>query len=130
MQSLALFSLATQQADWLAARQATIASNVANANTPGYQARDVTPFSATLERMQMPMAATNASHIQPASFGGERVKAKSGEKPGDSWDVVYSGNSVNLEEEMMKAGDVNREHGLNVNVVRAFHQMLMNAVKV
>jgi flagellar basal-body rod protein FlgB len=130
MQSLALFSLATQQADWLAARQATIASNVANANTPGYQARDVTPFSATLERMQMSMVATNASHIQPASYGGESIKTKSGEKPGDSWDVVYSGNSVNLEEEMMKAGDVNRAHGLNVNVVRAFHQMLMNAVKV
>lgn len=126
MQPLALFSLATQQADWLAARQATIASNVANANTPGYQARDVTPFSATLERMQMPLAATDAAHIQPASLRGDAGKAKASE----SWDVVYSGNSVNLEQEMMKGGDVNRAHALNVNVVRAFHQMLMNAAKV
>ena len=35
MQALALFSLATRQANWLSAREATIASNVANANTPG-----------------------------------------------------------------------------------------------
>jgi flagellar basal-body rod protein FlgB len=43
--------------------------------------------------------------------------------------VVHSGNSVNLEQEMMKAGDVNRAHALNVNIVRSFHQMLINAVK-
>ncbi len=29
----------------------------------------------------------------------------------------------------MKASDVTRAHSLNVNVVRAFHQMLINAVK-
>ena len=125
MQPLSLFALATQQANWLAAREATIASNVANANTPGFQARDVTPFASLLARSQLSMVATDAAHIQPAQVGGERVKAKSSE----SWDVVYSGNSVNLEQEMMKAGDVNRASALNVNIVRAFHQMLMNAVK-
>jgi len=30
---------------------------------------------------------------------------------------------------MMKAGDIQRGHALNANVVRAFHQMLMNAAK-
>jgi flagellar basal-body rod protein FlgB len=125
MQSLALFALATKQADWLAARQAAIASNVANGNTPGYRARDVAPFSAALERMDMGLAATNAAHIQPASYGAGPVKAKAAE----GWDVVYSGNSVNLEQEMMKAGDIQRGHALNANVVRAFHQMLMNAAK-
>ncbi len=125
MQTLALFSLASQEANWLSTRQATIASNVANANTPGYRAQDVQPFSAVLEHLQLPMATTSAGHIQPASLSGGKVNVK----PSESWDVVYSGNSVNLEQEMMKAGDVNRAHGLNVNVVRSFHQMLMNAVK-
>jgi flagellar basal-body rod protein FlgB len=125
MQPLALFALATQQANWLAARQATVSSNVANANTPGYSARDVTPFASVLSHSQLLMAATDPGHIQPASASGEKVKAK----PGESWDVVYSGNSVNLEQEMMKAGDVGRASSLNVNIVRAFHQMLMNAAK-
>lgn len=125
MQPLALFSLASQNASWLSTRQATIANNVANANTPGYRAADVQPFSAVLSHLNLPMATTSAGHIQPASFGGGKVNVKTA----DSWDVLYSGNSVDLEQEMMKAGDVNRAHALNVNITRSFHQMLMNAVK-
>ncbi|MCI4678820.1 flagellar basal body rod protein FlgB [Rhodoblastus acidophilus] len=126
MQTLALFSLATQQANWLDARQATIASNVANANTPDYEARDLAPFAAVLSHMQLSMAATEPGHIQPVADAGQRVKVKRD----DAWDVVYSGNSVNLEQEMMKAGEVSRAHSLNVNIIRSFQQMLMNAVKV
>jgi flagellar basal-body rod protein FlgB len=125
VQPLALFSLASQEAGWLSTRQATIASNVANANSPGYRAQDVQPFSAVLSHLQLPMATTAPGHIQPASFAGDRTKVKTS----DSWDVVHSGNSVNLEQEMMKAGEVNRAHALNVNIVRSFHQMLINAVK-
>lgn len=125
MQPLALFSLATRQANWLAAREATIASNVANANTPGYEARDLKTFSAQLDRLSLPMATTSAAHVTPVSDSAEKVKTK----PGESWDVVYSGNSVNLEQEMMKAGDIGRAHSLNVNISRSFHQMLMNAAK-
>jgi flagellar basal-body rod protein FlgB len=125
VQPLALFSLASQEAGWLSTRQATIASNVANANSPGYRAQDVQPFSAVLSHLQLPMATTAPGHIQPASLAGDRTKVKTS----DSWDVVHSGNSVNLEQEMMKAGEVNRAHALNVNIVRSFHQMLINAVK-
>lgn len=125
MQTLALFALASRQANWLDAREATIASNVANANTPGYEARDLAPFDSVMSNLQLSMATTSPGHIQPVSASGESVKVK----PQESWDVVYSGNSVNLEQEMMKASDVSRAHSLNVNVVRAFHQMLINAVK-
>ena len=125
MESLTLFSLASQQAGWLSTRQATIASNVANANTPGYRAQDVAPFSSVLSHLQLNMASTSSGHIQPEAASGAKVNVKNR----DSWDVLYSGNSVNLEQEMMKAGDVNRAHSLNTNIVRAFHQMLMNAVK-
>jgi flagellar basal-body rod protein FlgB len=125
LQPLALFSLASQEAGWLSTRQATIASNVANANTPGFRAQDVQPFSAVLSHLQLTMETTSPGHIQPASLGSGKVNVKTS----DSWDVVHSGNSVNLEQEMMKAGEVNRAHALNVNIVRSFHQMLMNAVK-
>jgi flagellar basal-body rod protein FlgB len=126
LEPLTLFSLASQNASWLATRQVTIAANVANANTPGYRAQDVAPFSAVLSHLQLPMAATSAGHIQPETPSG----LKTAVKPADSWDVVYSGNSVSLEQEMMKAGDVSNAHSLNTNIVRAFHQMLQMAVKV
>jgi flagellar basal-body rod protein FlgB len=125
VQPLALFSLASQEASWLSTRQATIASNVANANTPGYRAQDVQPFSAVLSHLQLTMAATAPGHIQPAASAAGKINVRTS----DSWDVVHSGNSVNLEQEMMKAGEVHRAHALNVNVVRSFHQMLMNSAK-
>ena len=48
MSGVYLFDLASMQARHLAVRQATIAGNVANANTPDYKARDVTPFAEVL----------------------------------------------------------------------------------
>ncbi len=125
MSSMAIFSLASQQSDWLTVRQSTIAANVANANTPGYRAVDVQPFSAVMAHTQLSMAATNPGHIdfEPTSANSAPVRPK------DSWQVTYSGNSVSLEQEMMKAGEVNRAYAMNVNIVRSFHQMLMSTVK-
>ena len=51
-------------------RQALIASNIANADTPNYQARDIS-FSAALEdasrvRPAAPMATTSPGHLAPS----------------------------------------------------------------
>ena len=48
MQPIHLFSVASRQADWLSVRQATVAQNVANADTPKYRAVDVEPFGDVL----------------------------------------------------------------------------------
>jgi len=125
LETLALFSLASQRASWLSTREATIASNVANANTPNYRAQDVTPFASVLSHLNLPMATTAQGHIQPNALSGSKSRVKASE----SWDVVYSGNSVNLEQEMLKAGEVGTAHALDVGVVRSFHQMLMSAVR-
>ena len=50
MQPVYLLDLATQQARWATVRQATIAGNIANANTPGYTAQDIQSFSAVLDQ--------------------------------------------------------------------------------
>ena len=52
MQDLGIFSIASQRTRWLAASGATFASNIANADTPGYTARDVTSFEAALSNRQ------------------------------------------------------------------------------
>ena len=72
-----LFDLASRQAQWLAARQTTISGNVANANTPGYRARDVEPFADVLDKTKLAMAATNTGHI---GFTPSKAEAK-GAKP-------------------------------------------------
>src|SRR5262249_59309213 len=42
---LGLFRMITQQLHWLGQRQDVLSQNVANADTPGYQARDLKPLS-------------------------------------------------------------------------------------
>jgi flagellar basal-body rod protein FlgB len=122
---LYLFELASSQARWLELRQSTIASNVANANTPGYKARDVEPFNKVLDAMPVRLAVTSPSHLQlsPAETD-TRANAKK-----DSWEVVHSGNSVSVEQEMIKGGDVNREYSMNTAIVRSFHRMLLSSAK-
>lgn len=127
MTGVYLFELASQQARYLAVRQATIAGNVANANTPDYKARDVVPFAEVLSRTGAAhgLAMTASSHVA-SSESGVRTKTI---QPDDAWDALETSSSVSLEQEMLKAGEVSRDHNLNTGVVKAFHRMLMSAVK-
>lgn len=120
-----LFDLASRQAQWLAARQSTISGNIANANTPGYRARDVEPFADVLDKTKLAMVATSSNHIGFDASRPEGTKMKKA----DTWDTVYSKNSVSLEQEMIKAGEVDRQHSLNTSIVKAFHRMLMSSVR-
>ncbi len=65
MSSIHLFDLAARQAQWLSVRQATVAGNVANANTPDFRARDVQPFADVLDKTQLTMAATSPCIWKP-----------------------------------------------------------------
>jgi flagellar basal-body rod protein FlgB len=125
LSSIYLLQLAAQQTQWLSARQKTTASNIANANTPGYTAMDVQPFNDVLDKTAITMASTNSAHMVPEN--GDATATRS--SPADTWETTYSGNSVSLEQEMMKEGDINRSFTLNANIKRAFHQMLMISVK-
>jgi flagellar basal-body rod protein FlgB len=120
-----LFDLAAQQARWLSVSQAVIANNVANANTPGFQAQTVRPFADVLAKTQIEFASTNPNHLGlPATEEGALATSDQ-----TAWETTESGNSVSLEQEMIKAGDVRRDFSLNTNIVRAFHGMLMASVK-
>lgn len=125
MQPLYLLGLASRHAQWTSMRQAAIAGNIANANTPGYQAADVAPFSAVLDKTRLDMARTRADHLDmPAADAATHARASAG-----AWGVTHSGNSVSLEQEMLKADEVNRAYSLNTSIVRSFHRMLLTSVK-
>jgi len=120
-----LFDLASRQAQWLAVRQATVAGNISNANTPGFKALDVEPFTSVLDKTQLAMAATSSGHI---ATDGSHIRSTK-VKATDSWDTMHSGNSVSIEQEMVKAGTINREHELNTSIVRVFHRMVLASAK-
>jgi len=125
MNSLYLLDLASRQAGWLSARQTVIAGNVANVDTPGYRARDVEPFTETLETTRLAMAATAPGHIPAGAMqAGDVPTAKQ-----KGWEVKASGNSVTLEAELLKSGQVGRAYSLNTAIVKSFHTMLMMSAK-
>jgi len=120
MEPVNLFDLATQQARWLSVRQAAVAGNIANINTPGYKAADVEPFEKVLDNTRVAVQATHPQHqktgVTPASFAlNEREDPQ----------MLPSENSVVLEDELAKAGEVRRAFELNTAIVKAFHRMIM-----
>lgn len=125
MQPIHLFEVANRQAEWLSVRQSTIAGNIANVNTPGYRARDVEAFNQVLEQTRLSMAATNPGHLEINASGIAATVTHDDE----ATDKNHSGNTVNLEAEMVKSGEINREFSLNTSIVKAFHRMLLTSVK-
>jgi flagellar basal-body rod protein FlgB len=124
MEPMQLFDLAFRQNEWLAQRQSVISSNVANANTPGYKAKDVESFDAVM-RSSMPMAATDPQH-----FSSPDVEAIQNQQNGDGQaEVMTSGNDVNLEQEFLKSNDVMRSYTLNTQIMKSFDAMLQSVTK-
>ncbi|MCT8267839.1 MULTISPECIES: flagellar basal body rod protein FlgB [Afifella] len=125
MQPVHLFDLAARQAQWASVRQSLIAGNIANANTPGYVARDIEPFSKILDSTHLEMTRTASGHVDTSGTSLETGKIK----PEDSWDVSFSGNSVSIDQELIKAGGTERAFQLNASLVKAFHRMFLMSVR-
>ena len=125
MSDVNLFSLSSQYSRGLTARQQAVSQNIANVNTPGYSNIDVRPFAETLDRMPLDLARTNAAHFAIGPSASMEVRSASGSK----WDETISGNSVNLEQELMKSGEVNRAYALTTGVAKALQHLYMTTVK-
>lgn len=125
MSDFYLFGLSSTRADWLSQRQAVVAENVANANTPGYRAKDVSAFTTVMETTKLDLAASRANHLV-ASAGREFGVDEGRQTP---WDITHSGNSVSLEQEMLKAGEISRDYALDTSIAKAFHRMYLTTLK-
>jgi flagellar basal-body rod protein FlgB len=95
-----LFAAMSKRMAWLSQRQTVLADNVANANTPGYAAKDLKDpdFRRLVPKPgAIQLAATQPNHIVQApraAAGTEVVTAPT--------DESIDGNGVSLEEQMMK----------------------------
>lgn len=121
MQPVNLFSLASEQAKWLSVRQAAVSGNIANVHTPGYAAKDVEPFEQVLANTRVGLNKTHVNHVSLGAtqqdFRVREIEPDGPELPGR--------NTVTLEQELMKAGEVRRGMELNTGIVKAFHRMYL-----
>jgi flagellar basal-body rod protein FlgB len=125
MEPLRLSILAGAQAQWLGARQKVIAENVAHADTPGYRAMDLKPFSETLNSSEAVMRVTHSGHLSDKHVPG----ANAAKQEIRTWDIQHSGNTVSVDQQMLKAGEVYRAYATNTNILKAFSRMLASSLR-
>ncbi len=89
-----------------AARQAVIAQNVAQADTPGFRARDLPSFSAGLQAGSL--TATRPTHLDAAPTPARITPRPDRDAPA----FAPNGNTVSLEREMMRAAETRQAHDM------------------
>jgi flagellar basal-body rod protein FlgB len=111
---------------WLGERQQVLAQNIANADTIGYAAQDLKEpaFNELLRgvRSGVTLATTAPRHISVGAPGGPVV-----ERAPDS-ERTTSGNSVVLEDQMMKVSKTAMDFQLTTNLYRKHLAMIKTAL--
>ena len=130
-----LFAMLKGRMGYLSDRQRVISENVANADSPGYTPHDLKPFSFEAQvkaasgtpgvgSAAAGQAVTQAGHMRLGgpSHGGPAAKAV---KTHDS-ETTLDGNSVVLEEEMLKMTDAR----MNYDAAIAFYQKSLGMLRM
>ena len=96
------------------ARQSQIAKNIANADTPGYRARDLVSFSETYSSGQRgtDMRVSRSGHLVP---GTAAPAYRSTDLGGEA---SPNGNTVSLEQEMVRGTQAKSNHDLALTVYK------------
>ncbi len=103
LDSIRVLALVQRSIAWLGRNHDVLAENIANADTPDYKARELTPldFRAVMARPVQPVkvAMTAPGHLRPTrqpAGGGEVREIR------DPYEVSNTGNSVVLEEQAVR----------------------------
>ncbi|CUI01486.1 FlgB family protein [Leisingera aquaemixtae] len=104
---LNVFKISYSMATHAGKRQALVAQNIANADTPGYHAKDIKPFTEVFAAgaRQSSMSATRDSHLN-GTAGSQMDWAVMSDETGSD----PNGNSVSVEAELLKGVDTERQH--------------------
>ncbi|MEL6220268.1 MAG: FlgB family protein [Pseudomonadota bacterium] len=109
LEKLTLVKKASAMARHAAARHRILSENVANADTPGYRARDVKPFSATVNEA-FTARATRSGHLLGREASAATVEVVETDA------VSPNGNSVSLEQQSVRAVETQGSHALAMAV--------------
>ena len=128
---LSIFAMLKSRLSYLTDRQQVIAQNVANSDTPGFTPRDLKPFTlpghggAAAGLAPVTPMVTSSMHLAAPSM------TTSTAKPVDTPDseTTLNGNSVVLEEEMMKMSQARMDFDAAVAFYQQSMQLLNTAAK-
>jgi flagellar basal-body rod protein FlgB len=101
LNQIPLLAAFKRQMDWAAERQQLLAQNVANADTPGYRARDLKELEFK-DLLRGPSGAVRLAATDPRHISRQTSKASGYRSERESIEVAPAGNAVVLEEQMLK----------------------------
>jgi flagellar basal-body rod protein FlgB len=107
LENLTVFDLASAMARHATVRHRVIAENVANADTPGYRARDTQPFSAVVNDA-FTARTTRPEHLVSAGLS-RAAEPRIGEI---DYPASPDGNSVSLADQSRRATEATGQHRL------------------
>ncbi len=123
LDSIQLFDLASKRMNWLSQRQQVVSENIANADTPDFRAKDITPFEEVLDA---PLRQTGLQTTQPTHRSGSGNSYSTADVTEDdtAWSTGISGNTVVLEQQVIKATEIEDGYQLAADLYRKAHQLL------
>jgi flagellar basal-body rod protein FlgB len=118
----------TERMDWLGAREKVLATNIANSDTPKYQPKDVVPMDFGDHLMKLDAVQperTNPAHMVGTVPPKDPTDSKKAKK---TYETAPAGNSVVIEEQMMKLSQTQADYNAMVNLYRKHIDMLKTAI--
>lgn len=123
-----LFRMMNERMSYLSERQKVLAQNVANADTPNYQARDLKKvnFFDEVRRTSRKLQpeATQGAHLA----GTQRAEAWGVQRDRRPYEVTPDKNGVVLEEQMMKIANNQADYQLSTTVYRKYLDMMKSTL--
>ena len=128
MPEMPLLSMLRERMNWLHQRQDVLSQNVANADTPNYSARDLKPqdFSSMLRgqtRGGSAMLSTAPRHITMKNNSAMRFEDMATDGVANP-----NGNTVSLEEEMIKVADTQAQFQAAASLYSKAMSMMKTAI--
>ena len=125
-ENIDIFRMSSAMARHAGHRQAIVAQNVANADTPDYHARDVADFAASYTPADSAdmQRATRKQHLN-GSLGGEVLPAIVEVRDQAS----PNGNQVSLETEILKSVDAKRQHDRALAIYKTALSVLRTSMR-
>lgn len=109
-----LFASLASRLQFLSARTNVIAENIANADTPGYVARDLSASDFSKRVSVHALQVSDPRHIAAAPAGSRGARSH----PAPDGEASLNGNKVSIETQMMKLSETRMDYQLASSVYR------------
>lgn len=121
---IGLFDLAEKRLAWTAQRQSVLAANIANANTAGFQARDIKSFASVLSGTET----VEPSRTQPAHMAGTAPTGLASLTTNPPKARALDGNTVALDQQLTKVADTETTQSLVTTIWKKYVGMFSMAL--